>query len=187
MAPPSDTDLQAFLEQHPDAFRIEPRLAFQHIYLSRDRRGDAANAEARQLLTQLTTNATATDPTALGDPFLLPPEFALSSSSEIARLFGDAFAQQVQHLEPGLWEGPIASGYGLHLVYVRERVDGHVPALAEVRQAVQREWFVARRKAMREQFYQHLRARYTIVVEQPQAASDRIPTQTVTHTVTEAR
>jgi hypothetical protein len=47
MAPPSDTDLQAFLQQHPDAFRVEPRLAFQHVYLRRDRRGAAAHAEAR--------------------------------------------------------------------------------------------------------------------------------------------
>ena len=89
------------------------------------------------------------------------------SCSEIARLFGDAFATQLQHLEPGRWTGPIASGYGLHLVFVRERVDGRIPALAEVREAVQREWLAARRKAVNEQFYQRLRARYTVVVEQP--------------------
>ena len=51
-----------------------------------------------------------------------------------------------------------------------------MPALAEVRQAVQREWLAARRKAVNEQFYQRLRARYTVVVEQPQAASDNVPT-----------
>jgi hypothetical protein len=187
MAPPADTDLQAFLEQHPDVFHVEPRLAFQHVYLSRDRRGDAVTAEARQLLVQLTTDTAVTDPTALGDPFLLPPEFALSSHSEIARLFGDAFAQQLQPLEPGRWTGPIESAYGLHLVYVRARVDGRVPVLAEVRQAVQREWLAARRTAVHEQFYQRLRARYTVVVEQPQAARDPIPTGAVARTGTEAR
>jgi hypothetical protein len=134
-APPSDVALQTFLQQHPDAFRVEPRLAFQHVYLSRDRRGDAANAEARRLLAQLSTTDATTDPAALGDAFLLPHDFALSSRSETARLFGDAFATQLQHLEPGRWVGPIESGYGLHLVFVRERTAGRVPALAEVRQA----------------------------------------------------
>ena len=186
-APPTEADLQVFLQQHPDAFRVEPRLAFQHIYLNRHRRGAAANAEAQQLLAQLSTGDTATDTAALGDPFLLPSEFALSSRSEIARLFGDAFATQLQDLVPGHWMGPIESGYGLHLVFVRERVDGRVPALAEVRQAVQREWLAARRKAVNEQFYQRLRARYTVVVEQPQAASDHIPTGAAARTVTEAR
>jgi deoxyribodipyrimidine photolyase-like uncharacterized protein len=52
---------------------------------------------------------------------------------------------------------------------------------------VQREWFAARRKAVNEQFYQRLRARYTVVVEQPQAASGYIPTDAAARTVTEAR
>ena len=185
-APPSDAELQTFLQQHADAFRVEPRLAFQHVYLSRDRRGDAIDTEARELLAQLTTGA-ATDTAALGDPFLLPHAFVLLSRNEITRLFGDAFATRLQHLEPGRWLGPIESAYGLHLVFIHERTDGRLPALDEVRQAVQREWLAARRKALNEQFYQHLRARYTVVVEQPQAAGDHIPTGAAAPTVTEAR
>jgi hypothetical protein len=57
-------------------------------------------------------------------PLQLPPEFALLSRSEIARLFGDAFATQLQRLEPGRWTGPIESAYGLHLVFVHECTDG---------------------------------------------------------------
>jgi hypothetical protein len=187
MAAPSDEELQTFLQQHLDAFRVEPRLAFRHVYLSCDRRGDAASAEARRLLMQLTRGDAAMDTTALGDPFLLPSKFALVSRSEIARLFGDAFATQLQPLELGRWTGPIESAYGLHLVCVLERVDGRIPALAEVREAVQREWLAARRKAANEQFYQRLRARYTVIVEQPHAASNHAPTGAAARTVTEAR
>jgi hypothetical protein len=185
--PPSDAELQAFLQQHADAFRVEPRLAFQHVYLSRERRGDAADAAARELLAQLTTGATATDTAALGDPFLLPHAFVLLSRNEITRLFGDTFATQLQHLELSRWVGPIESAYGLHLVFIHERTDGRLPALAEVRQAVQREWLATRRKEVNEQFYQRLRARYTVIVEQPQAAGDHIPTGAAVRTVTEAR
>jgi hypothetical protein len=186
-APPSDAELQAFLQQHADAFRVEPRLAFRHVYLNRERRGDAIDTEARELLAQLTTGATTPDPAALGDPFLLPHAFVLLSRNEITRLFGDTFATQLQHLELGRWAGPLESAYGLHLVLVHERTDGRLPALAEVRQAVQREWLAARRKEVNEQFYQHLRARYTIIVEQPQAAGDHIPTGAAVRTMTETR
>ena len=72
-------------------------------------------------------------------------------------------------------------------MFIHERTDGRVPALDEVRQAVQREWLAARRKALNEQFYQHLRARYTVVVEQPQAAGDHIPNGAAARTATEAR
>jgi hypothetical protein len=185
-APPSDEELQTFLQQHADAFRVEPRLAFQHVYLSRERRGDTIDTVARELLAQLTTGAATTDTAALGDPFLLPHAFVLLSRHEITRLFGDAFATQLQHLELERWAGPIESAYGLHLVFIHERTDGRLPALAEVRQAVQREWLAARRKELNEQFYQHLRARYTVVVEQPQAASDNAPTDAAARRVTEA-
>jgi parvulin-like peptidyl-prolyl isomerase len=93
----------------------------------------------------------------------------------------------MQHLEPGRWTGPIESAYGLHLVFIHKRTDGRVPALDEIRQAVQREWLTARRKELNEQFYQRLRSRYTVVVEQPQAASDNKPADAAARTVTEAR
>jgi hypothetical protein len=71
----------------------------------------------------------------LGDPFLLPTEFALSPWDEIARLFGEAFTGQLLRLEPGRWAGPIASTYGQHLVLIRERTEGRVPDLElELRQ-----------------------------------------------------
>jgi hypothetical protein len=43
-------------------------------------------------------------------------------------------------------------------VLVRERVPGRVPALAEIREAVQRAWLAARPEALKEQLYQRLRA-----------------------------
>ena len=109
----------------------------------------------------------------------------LLSRHEITRLFGDAFASDYSTLS---W--PPAGAHrvcALHLVFIHECTDGRLPALDEVRQAVQREWPAARRKALNEQFYQHLRACYTVVVEQPQAAGDHIPTGGAVRTVAEAR
>ena len=46
------------------------------------------------------------------------------------------------------WTGPIASGFGLHIVRVSERREGRVPALGEVRDAVMREWTNDKRKEL---------------------------------------
>jgi PPIC-type PPIASE domain len=96
--------------------------------------------------------------------------------SEITRLFGDVFAARLEGVELGAWAGPIESGYGLHLVFVRERVDGRLPALAEVRDAVEREWLAARRKAQVEAAYQQRRARYMVIVESPVSSSEEVAT-----------
>jgi len=53
----------------------------------------------------------------------------------------------------------------VHLVFVSERAEGRQPALAEVRDAVRREWDDARRIAANEAFYQQLLARYRVTIE----------------------
>ena len=63
--------------------------------------------------------------------------------------------------------GPVSSGYGLHLVQLQERSPVQMPDLAEVREAVEREWRFMRRQEMDEQFFNSLSARYTIEVELP--------------------
>jgi parvulin-like peptidyl-prolyl isomerase len=74
---------------------------------------------------------------------------------------------RVQELAPGRWEGPVESAYGLHLVFVRERVEARDPALAEVRDAVAREWLAYRRERAREDLYRELRGRYEIEIAAP--------------------
>ena len=56
----------------------------------------------------------------------------------------------------------------MHLVFVSERVEGRVPALAEVRDAVRREWDEARRLEANEKFYQELLKHYTVTIEKPE-------------------
>src|SRR5215470_15490365 len=126
--PPSAQELAGLVE-HPESFRVEPRLGFRQVYLSRDRRGERLAADARSLLARLRAGDGNGDPAALGDPLPLP-------AGEIARLFGEGFAARLVELEPGRWEGPVESAYGLHLVLVKERVPGRMPALEEVRDAV---------------------------------------------------
>jgi hypothetical protein len=120
----------------------------------------------------MTLNADATiDASGLGDRIQLEPSYADVSPHDIANLFGTQFAAAIVDLEPGTWQGPIPSGYGVHLVIVDERRDGRVPALDAVRDAVRREWENARRQEMIEQFYRKLLEKYEIIVERPKAGA----------------
>jgi len=171
VAEPTEADLSAWLAAHPESFRVEPRLAFRQVTLSRDRRGEHLAADARRALEALRAGDGSVDPAALGDPLPLPAEVDSLSAGEVARLFGEGFAARLLELEPGHWEGPVESAYGLHLVFVRERVPGRIPALDEVRDAVAREWLAQRRSDARDDYYRGLRARYEVEVpELPSAA-----------------
>jgi hypothetical protein len=162
---PSDEQLQAFLNDHPDDFQLEPRISLHHIYFSRDRRGEAAKEDAVALLQRIGHDGPEGDLAQFGDQLPLPFELDDMREGEIARLFGDRFTRDLQGVEAGKWAGPVRSGFGLHLVFVTERVDGRLPELAEVRDTVQREWFAQRRREAVEGLYDRLAENYSIEIE----------------------
>lgn len=164
---PTDEQLQQYLDNHPDAFRLEQRATFRQIYLSPQRRGDALAEDIRQLLVKLNGNDDSVDAAELGDPSLLPHFHENLRNSEIANLFGREFASGLFAVEDGRWVGPVESGYGVHLVLPQERVAGRLPELAEVRKEVRREWYAARRAASKEDFYRGLRERFEVDVQMP--------------------
>jgi len=162
VAEPDDAALVRQLTEHADAYRIEPQVALRQVFVSRDRRGDAASGHAQVLLARLSADPGADE---AGDASLLPASLPLAPLAEVARVFGSAFAEEVVKLAPGRWSGPVESGFGLHLVFVEQRVEGRAPALDEVRDAVRNDWLSARRAEANEAFYQSLRERYEVTID----------------------
>ena len=169
---PTDQDLQRWLDKHSDKFRAEPQWAFRQIYFSADRHGESGTAAASNALARLTGAGKNIDASQLGDATLLPHELPLSRLDEIASAFGDEFAQAITHLESGRWAGPVQSGYGWHLVYVSEHTAGRPSQLADVHEAVQREWLAARRREIVDSTYSKWREKYVVVVDAPSRQAD---------------
>jgi len=169
---PTDEELSAYLQAHADAFRTRQLFTFSQLYLSPERHGQHMADDAAQLLTQLNQAGSKVDASTLGDPLMLEHAFADVPGSEVASQFGDKFAANLGELAPGQWQGPIESGYGMHLVFVSERTPGILPVLAEVHDAVLREWANARRLEANEKFYQELLRHYRVTIEQPQSVEE---------------
>ncbi len=157
----TDEELTAFLQKHPDKFRSEAQVSFQQVFLNPDKRKDLAN-DAKKLLASLNGGVA---PETVGDPTLVPADYSLATQSEIARSFGDRFAQDAIKLEPGDWMGPVYSAYGGHLLKVSERIDAHQPDLADIRSLVEREYRVQQRKEQKDLAYHQLREGYEVTIE----------------------
>jgi hypothetical protein len=164
-APPTDAQLQTWLEENADTFRSEPRVAFRQVFVSRERRGATAEADAAAILARLNATGPEAGIEDVGDATLLPQEMPLASLRDVDRVFGASFGATVSTLTPGAWAGPLESDYGLHLVLVLERVGGAVPELAAVRPSVEREFLEQQRKRQLAALYEGLLAKYEVVVE----------------------
>jgi len=174
---PTDAELLAYMNTHPEPYRVDPQIAFRHVYVNADKRGKNAEADARQILANLNAGA---DPETAGDPILLASEVPLSPLWDIKKQFGEEFGRNLLELKSGKWAGPVHSGYGLHLVLVTKRVGGRLPELKEVREVVKRDWTFDRQKEVKDAAYAKIRERYTVVVEktdavkQPASATMRV-------------
>ena len=177
-AAPSDAELQTWLDTHADVFRAEAQVALRQVYVSPERHGAAAPAEAARLLAHLRTVGPDANIDALGDASMLPRELPLGPLSEVTRAFGTAFATRIDGLQPGQWTGPVESPYGLHLVLVRERLAPRPPALADVRPIVERELLAERRRTQLETLYERLLKKYTVVIETPKEPEKKQPAPT---------
>lgn len=170
--PPTDTELNAYLQAHPDKFRVERRFTFRQLYLNPEKHGENLARDAAQLLAHLNQAGNKADVLMLGDPLMLEHSFKAEPSSAITKQFGDKFAAKLGELTPGQWQGPVESGYGVHLVFISERADDRLPVLAEVRDAVRREWDDARRLETNEKFYQDMLKHYSVTIEPLQPAEE---------------
>jgi len=173
LAEPTDDDLRTYLRAHADTFRTQRDFTFRHVYLNPERRGENLARDAAQLLAQLQRAGDQVDVAELGDSFLLEHTFQALPASEAVKQFGEKFAAKLGELPTGRWQGPIESGYGVHLVWISERTAGRVPALAEVRDAVRREWANTRRLETNEKFYRELLKRYDVTIERPKSAEEK--------------
>jgi hypothetical protein len=159
---PTDAALEAQLAAHPERYGNPERISLTHVFVSAQRAGDAAAAEAAQLRARLLDGA---DAGALGDPFLRGRELRLHAQSELANVFGAAFAAAVMALPDGTWSEPIRSSFGFHVVRVTERRAGVAPTLATVRERVERDWREERRRTLNREARDRLRSRYVVRVE----------------------
>jgi hypothetical protein len=167
---PSDAELQAYLEAHAAAYQVDPKIDFAQIFLSPYKRGDAVQADAAALLAQLQANPEM-DVSNLGDASLLPGSVPPTEVTRIGNDFGPDFASSVAELPVGTWAGPIASAFGLHLVRVSDRQSGRTLPLAEVRDAVLRDWSNDARMRQSKAQLEPLMSKYTVTIDIPKAAA----------------
>jgi hypothetical protein len=132
-AEPTWAELEAFLARNRERFTQPARVRISHVYLSRDRRGDSLEGDARALFDRLIAESVGPQGASeLGDPFLLQHHLPLRSERELAKGFGPEFARRVLAEAPGAWSAPVASSYGVHLVWVHERTPALPSSLASV-------------------------------------------------------
>ncbi len=161
-AAPDDAELTAWLQKNAERYARPPVFSYQQLMFDPVRHGASLEDDFRAALARLNAGA---DPAGLGDSTLLPARASDVPLDQLARDYGEDFATAVAALPVGSWQGPVPSGFGVHIVRVDSRADGAAATLDEVRAAVERDWENERRKSASEAWYQQLRSNYKVSIE----------------------
>jgi parvulin-like peptidyl-prolyl isomerase len=164
--PPTEEEIEAFFALRQERYRLPAVLSFRQIYLSPDKRGAGAEQAAIDLLAQLRLeDPDARDLASYGDAIMLETSYAGQSEREVSAAFGKLFAEAVVRLPVGEWQGPVSSGYGLHLVKVVEREESRLPEWREVAGRVISDMEFEAKASARDQLYQEIAQNYEVVID----------------------
>jgi hypothetical protein len=165
---PSEEELLAYFNEHIRFYQEPVRYTFTQVFIDPDKHGDDTPATVDEIKATLIAKGDAIeDAGELGDDLMLQNDYQENDKADIRRLFGSGFADSLVELSAGQWHGPVLSGYGVHLVYVHSIIEPPAAVFAELRERVTLDWETARGIELNEQFYNSLRDRYTIIIEQP--------------------
>ncbi len=163
---PSESEIAARFARDRARVVGPVRVRLSHVFLSRERRGDAAR-RGRAKTRRADLRRGARDRGGDRARRCLPARSHAPNRSrtDLERVFGAGFAREVFALEPGRVSAPIPSSYGIHLVWVHERTEAAEPVFAarriEISAALSRE----REDAALRAALERLRHRYEIRVE----------------------
>lgn len=163
---PTDEELQTYYTEHTAEYRTPDKFTFIHVFIDPDLRKNKSHPDALSLLAELEV-AGVPDAKSLkaGDRFMGTAYYSARNESEISRSMGSGFTSSLAKLEPGEWQGPILSGFGIHLVYVYEKEKGHNPPLADVKEDVLSAWRLQNQSKMKTDFLVGLKKQYEIVID----------------------
>ena len=176
---PTEDELRRWFEQNAQRFALPSLVTFRHLYFSPDRRSGRAHDDAADALQTLAGEAEeAPGPPEIADPFMFQDFYAERSPDQVAAIFGTNFAQALPGLKEGRWQGPIESGLGWHLVWVKSKIPSRVPPLEEIEATVKSVWTDEQRAEAKRKMFESMRARYQIVLP---ASAPATPNGAVAH------
>lgn len=156
----SDTLLEAYLNENAARYTIEPRYDFEQVYF-----GESSPSGLAEAILKLRQRQA--EPDDLADAISLPRSMSDANRAELVRAFGTSFAEALADIEPGEWQGPIESGFGLHIVRLSSVTPARAATLNEVRQAVENDFRTDMVAAAEAAVFEKLAAGYEIEIEVP--------------------
>ena len=153
---PSPADLENFYVENKSKYMVEDLFTFKHHFFSEQ---DNSDIRAKESLIKI-SNGFAVD----SDPFILGNDLNLMSKSDLQQNFGVSFYESLTLINENQWYGPISSDYGLHIVFIKKKIDGYIPRLNQIYQKVYSDYLIMKRRENVIKFLDEIKQEYEVII-----------------------
>jgi len=163
----NDENLVNYYKINTDKFKTASTLSFGHVFLSSEQHRDNTFEKADELRELLNKDhIIGRDAVRQGDRFPLNNFYTDVSRRQVTSHFGKKFSASLFGLEAQtLWQGPLRSSYGYHLVLISNKKAGQVPAFDSIRNLVTDAYKYEEKKRLNKIARQNIIDKYSVVKE----------------------
>jgi parvulin-like peptidyl-prolyl isomerase len=170
---PKEEELKSFYRANITKYLLPKRYSFSHIYFNPDKR-EHAKLDAEKILPTLpATDQNMEELVKKGDAFPFAYRVNSLTEKEIEREMGDDFTKALKALPLKKWFGPVMSGYGTHLLFIKEVKEQAEPDFALIREAVLRDYQYDLQEQYNKQLYEDFKKDFTIKLDIKDAGQNK--------------
>jgi peptidyl-prolyl cis-trans isomerase C len=163
----TEEDLENYYADNANIYRRPASYSFTHVYIDDQEHSAEGRDRADSLLEELIeNNVDFFGASAYGDTFPYLQNYVRRSRDFIRNNFDDEFANWLDSIEvqDGLWQGPIESPLGFHIVMLSNRFPAELPSLDEIRARVEEDFYIESEYKLRLEAENNLISKYQLEV-----------------------
>ena len=88
----------------------------------------------------------------------------LVSKNDLEKNFGNSFYESLALMDDNQWFGPVASDLGVHIVFIKKKVNGYIPGLNQIYQKVYGDYLIMKRRENVINFLDEIKQDYEVII-----------------------
>lgn len=135
----TEEELEEYFRSNTDRYQESGRISFFHIYFNNNEQSlNEVHERATEMLGQIKVKKLLPAQTfGRGDRFLYFKNYIDKNPAFISSHFGEDFSADIFGIDKlEIWQGPLSSEHGEHIVWIRAKHKQRSPALSEIRDKV---------------------------------------------------
>ncbi|MGB5377849.1 peptidyl-prolyl cis-trans isomerase [Muriicola sp.] len=153
---PNEEQLKTFYQNHKENYKKSSLFSLKQVYFNDQRLNPWEDAKLALKKGEIENS---------GDPISLPEQYTNTSASRLALDFGQEFSLELEKLPLNQWVGPVKSGFGVHLIFIKNKKSASYYDYDEVKNKVKTDYSFNANNSFKKELFARLLKKYTISID----------------------